>query len=51
MLKNLWLEYWLVSPDGERVGPFGTETAACELVVSEKLSNYVLHKIYSYIPF
>jgi hypothetical protein len=50
-MPSLWVEYWLVSPDGERVGPFGSERDACEHVVSEKVSDYALQKIVSYLPF
>ena len=52
MLKNLWIEYFLRQVDGEgKFGPFGTEAQAFECVVIEKLSEYQLIKVLSYIPF
>lgn len=52
MLKNLYVEYWLVQSDGLiKTGPFTTALAANEYVIEKQLSDCELKMFLSYIPF
>jgi hypothetical protein len=52
MLKNLYVEYWLIQVNDEvRLGPFSSEDQAQRVVVEDQLNGFELRKVLSYIPF
>jgi hypothetical protein len=52
LTENIWAEYWLVQCNGEgKFGPFTELETAYECIVEEKLGDYELKTVLSYIPF
>jgi len=52
MLANIFTEYWLIKHEGEgKFGPFSSTKEAYDYVVKEKLFDYELKIVMSYIPF